>query len=434
MATISQSQINTTVAKLDAWFETMRSLGGYGGPVVHWWQQNLMYSGTALDWRYEGIITGYLQLWERTGDIGWLIKARRAGEDLLSGQLEDGHFASSAFELNPAAGGTPHEAACDIGLLRLALALKEMEREDWEKYALCAKRNLQSFYVEQLWDTDVRSFRDSPRVPSFVPNKAATACEALFLLAEVTGDALYAERFALPTLDRILEHQVHGRGCLDGAIAQNSFGERTVEKYFPIYIARCIPALLRGFSWINQEQYADCALRAMQFIARWGYEDGSFPTVIYDNQRVNRYPSWISPLGDILRAADELRPYGFDVDLNSTKQRLLAGQDASGGIQTATGFAAQVGGWFGTMLDLRDVLHITGWCDKAFRYLTSKAGPELPAAQSSRFEVSCKFRGQVLHLVETPEALEVFGQAKIYYRWYKGEAWPKIASEELWLH
>src|SRR5436190_102340 len=102
-----------------------------------------------------------------------------------------------------------------------------------------------------------RAFSDSPHVPSFVPNKAATACEALFLLAEVAGESSWVERYALPTLDRILAHQAHGGGSLDGAIAQNSLGRRTVETYFPIYIARCVPALLRGYRWTNDEQYAE---------------------------------------------------------------------------------------------------------------------------------------------------------------------------------
>ena len=62
----TSSSINTAVMRLDAWLETMRGPNGYGGPVAHWWQQSLMYTGAGLDWRYEGIIEGYLQLWART--------------------------------------------------------------------------------------------------------------------------------------------------------------------------------------------------------------------------------------------------------------------------------------------------------------------------------------------------------------------------------
>lgn len=411
----------------------MRGPSGYGGPVAHWWQQSLLYTGVGLDWRYEGIIIGYLQLWQRTGDLAWLNKARQAADDLLFGQMEDGHFAASAFEINPAKAGTPHEAACDIGLLRLALVLRETGATDWEKYAQCAERNLYAFYLGELWDSRVQSFRDAPRVPSFVPNKAATACDALFLLTEVTGDSIWVDRYAIPNLDRILQHQVRG-GTLDGAIAQNSFGERKIEKYFPVYIARCIPALLRGSVWTSGERYATAALRAMRFITRWGYEDGSFPAVIYANQRVNRYPSWVAPLGDILRAAEDLRPYGLDTDLSASERRLFARQDVSGGIQTATGFDALGGGGNPSIPELRDVLHVTGWCDKAFRYLTSRVGCRLPVAESCRFEADCTFQRRSLHLVETPEMLEISGQHGTHYRWQKGEPWPQVASPEFWLH
>jgi hypothetical protein len=430
---VAPTQIDTAVVKLDAWLETMRGPGGYGGPVAHWWQQSLIYTGAGLDWRYEGIIAGYLQLWERTGDERWLARACRAGDDLLSGQLERGHYAASGFEINPATGGTPHEAACDAGLLLLALALRTARRASWQRYAACAERNLREFYVAQLWDSAARSFRDSPHVPSFVPNKAATVGEALFLLAEVTGDALWVERYALPTLDRVVEHQIRDAGALDGAIAQNSFGARKVEKYFPIYIARCIPALLRGYRWTNDEHYAECALRAMSFIARWMDQDGCFPTVVYAKRRANRYPCWIAPLGDLLRAADALRPYGFDADLDAAQHRLLAGQDVSGGMQTASGFAGQVSGRRSGAPDLRDILHVVGWCDKAFRYLASHVGPELPAAASAPFEAACVFRGQALRLVETPKLLEVAYGRETRYRWRKGQPWPEIAASAFWL-
>ena len=427
-------QINTAVSGLDAWFDTMRGPTGYGGPVVHWWQQSLIYTGSGLDWRYEGIITGYLQLWERTGDRLWITKARRAGDDLVFGQLENGHYPASAFELNPATAGTPHEAACDIGLLLLALRLRKAGYSDWQHYAASAERNLCTFYIDQLWDKESQSFRDNPKFPSFVPNKAATVCEALFLLAELTGNDQWVERYAIPTLKRIMEHQVQSKGRLEGAIAQNSFGARRVNKYFPIYNARCVPAILRGYQWTKDELYFQSALRTMQFITRWVYEDGSFPTVIYANQQVNRYPSWVAPLGDILYAADKLRPYGFNADLSSTKHRLLAGQDASGGIQTASGFAAAANGRQGSVLDLRDVLHVAGWCDKAFRYLTSCVGSRVPPGQSSKFEVACTFQGQKMCFAETPELVMVDCQRGLCYRWHKGEPWPEIATPEFWLH
>lgn len=471
------SPVDAAVGRLDAWFETMRTGGvggqgealplsrGYGGPVAHWWQQSLLYTGAGLDWRYEGIITGYLELWRRTQDLRWLTKARRAGDDLISGQLESGNYDRSAFEINPGTAGTPHEAACDAGLLQLAVELRRIGSSGWEAYAACAERNLRSFYVGQLWNAEARVIGDhrwrQPGPATFVPNKAATACEALFLMAELSGESRWVEQYALPTLRQIRQHQAvgerrpaiwrrstiglraNGERC-EGAIAQNSIGTRRVEKYFPIYNARCIPALLKGYRWTGDEGYAECALGVMHFIARWVQVDGSIPTVIYPGARAGTAPSWIAPLGDVLRAADELAPLGFSADLSATRARLLAGQDVSGGIQTARGFADQVGrarasgrtiagGRTPALPDVRDVLHVAGWCDKAFRYLASHAGSHIPAGLSAPFETRCTFRGRTMHLAETPEILEVTYQGAVCYRWIKGEPWARVASPEFWL-
>ncbi len=53
----------TPVHGVEAWLEGSRveyagGGGGYGGPVVHWWRDSLLFCGPGFDWRYEGVITG----------------------------------------------------------------------------------------------------------------------------------------------------------------------------------------------------------------------------------------------------------------------------------------------------------------------------------------------------------------------------------------
>ncbi len=361
------------VIRLDQWLDAQRQPGGYAGPVVHWWNDCLDYTGPGLDWRYEGITIGYLNLWEITRERRWLDKAKRAGDDLIHGQLPSGNFRNSQFELNPATGGTPHEAACDLALLRLASALQEAGDAAWQPYLDAARRNIEAFYMDRLWSPAASAFQDIAGELAFVPNKAATISEALFALSGLTGEDVWVERYALPTLRVILDYQLKS-GPLAGAIYQNSLGSRRIEKFFPFYIARCIPAFLLARSYTNDNQFARAALLAAQFIHRHLYPDGSLPQVIYAPRLLNRYPQWVAASGDILRALELARHADFSWDPNPTLRWLLAGQQADGSIRTAVGFGLVTPG--GRRDDPRDTLPVVGWCDKAFRFLTSLYTPD----------------------------------------------------------
>jgi uncharacterized protein YyaL (SSP411 family) len=427
------SQIDLAVARLDAWLDTMRGPFGYGGPVCHWWRQSLLYTGPGFDWRYEGIIHGYLTLWQRTAEARWLHKARRAADDLLAAQLSNGNYPASSFEANPAPAGTPHEVAADLGLLSLALALKKLADPASEHYAQAARCNLQAYYLDKLWDSSTHSFRDHPLVPSFVPNKAATAAQAFFALSELDGDDHWAVEYALPNLDRILAHQVTTSSPLHGAIAQNSFGSHIEPKYMPFYIARCIPALCEGYEWSRQARFLDAALEAMGFVSRLVQDGGSLPAALYPHHQRNHYPQWVAALGDILRIADLLRSYGFTVDLSPLEATMLSGQDPSGGIRTAHGFAAREDGLPSGPPDLRDLLHVAGWADKTFHFLATRVtGRPLPPASCQPFHTDCSFHGLRLSLYEDHQRLQATHQGRAIYLWLKGETWARSASPEFW--
>jgi hypothetical protein len=444
-------RVGLTVAALpraivltDAWLESVRGPDGLGGPVTHWWQNCLVFVGAGIDWRYEGVVLGYLALFKRTGQRVWLHKARRAADDVVKAQLSSGNFRNSCFELNPYSGGTPHEAACDLALLRLADVLRDEGDAAWSRYMAVAERNIEAYYLGRLWDPRRRMFRDDPASVSFVPNKSATLTEALFALASLTGREAPLETHARPTLEAILEHQVRG-GSLDGAIFQNTFGGRRVAKFFPYYIARCVPGLLLGYARWRDERYLDAARRAVGFVLRWRYDDGSFPQVVYPGDRVNRYPQWVAATGDILRALRLMQPYSGSDDGGPTRAWLLAGQLPNGGFRTAHGFAAQPSQRPPAGLpELRDVLPVCGWTDKAFRYLaeslpesgasdrppgdSATANEEPDQIVAPAFESECVFRGQYLQLRDDAASIEVRRGARLTYLWRKGTSWAQIAD------
>lgn len=414
------------------WIESTRTAGGYGGPVAHWWRDCMVDCRAGHDWRYEGIICGYLGLRARTGDDRWLGRARRAGDDLIDAQGQHGTFSRSAFELNPRSGGTPHEAAASIGLLRLALAIRQPDPVGASRYLGAAERCLVVAHIERLWDSAVRSFRDVAGRPSFVPNKACTLVEALLLLAQATGETRYVEEYALPTADEVLRHQRRGRADpLDGAVAQNSLDGVVVRKYFPYYAARCIPALLDLASATGDGRYLDAAVAAGRFVARAQAPDGGFPQVLYELGEVNEHPRWVAALGDVLRAMALLEPYDVEWDPDPTEARLVDALYPNGAMPTASGFAHQGSRRDGQLVEFRDLLPVVGWADKAFRYFGDRA-KELHSADAVETEVrrSCVFRGRRGVFVMDARGVRLESAGRVVYWWRYGQGW---AEAEPWV-
>ncbi|MFN8377220.1 MAG: hypothetical protein U0452_00975 [Anaerolineae bacterium] len=438
MSVVERSRISPhtrNAVAIHHWLTSMRSTDGFGGPVSHWWRNSLQYTGTGLDWRYEGIISGYLTLFQRSGSDLWLRFAQQAGDDLVAGQTSSSSFVASSFELNPYPGGNPGEAACDGALIRLASVLKTSGDYAWERYLLTAERNLRDHYITRLWDRDAQVFSDSLDHATFVPNKAATVVEALFLYAEMNGNSEWVERFGLPTLDAILRHQI-STGPLEGAIYQYGHGGRPVEWFFPYYAARCIPALHAAYAYNGDERFRGAALKTADFIMRYRAEDGSFPQIVYSPKRVNRYPRWIAGAGDILRALDLANELGASHDTSLTEQWLISGLLPNGAIRTAHGFAAQASQKLKSSVpEFRDVMPVCGWVDKAFAWLCSRIDPGSPIPPTSAtqsVEEECTLRGKRCVYRETDQTMELWQNDNLLYRWNKGEMWADIHTSDLY--
>jgi len=405
------------------WLESTRTTGGYGGPIAHWWRDCLVDCRAGLDWRYEGIVTGYLALHAAAPDAEWLARARRAGDDLVAGQRANGHFERSHFELNPGIGGTPHEAGAAIALLRLAGTSGTADRARY----LAAARTALDAQVARQWDPEAARLADPPGRDSFVPNKACTLVEALLFLAELTGDEAPVQRYAVPTAEAVLALQLRRRGDrLDGAIAQNSIRGETVRKYFPYYVARCLPALLGIARATGQERFAEAALAAGRFVARCREPDGGFPQVLYEDGRQSRFPRWVAACGDMLRTLEPLRALGLDWDPAPTRAWLLGGLLPTGGVMTAHGFAGQGTGRLtqDALPEARDLLSVAGWADKAFRYL---AEHDAPFRASGRLEAACTFEGRRLTMVAEGGSVELIEGGRSVYRWRPGDDFAEAA-------
>ena len=421
--------VSKSVVLLDAWLQSMRSVAGYTGPVSHWWESCLLYSGAKIDWRYEGIICGYVNLFQKTHDPRWLERAVTAGDDICASQLPSGQFRNSSFQQGPIEGGTPHEAAVCVGLLELARLLRSRDDARWLQYYAAAERNIREYLLGCLWNG--RAFLDQPWNTTLVPNKNATTLEALLLYEELSGNSM--EQYIEGAASLIISAQIAQMAPYQGATIHLGTGAHRLA--IGIYTARCAAALVRLYQSRGQDKYLQSARAMGAFLVASTTDVGTIFGFYPDGRKIV-CPTWISPSGDLLRALLDLQPY-MEISaavVDRLVDALLAGQSSAGGIATAYGLGRKGSTkQFSGKPDFRDVLPVAGWCDKAFRALTMLVQHNQPVDLSSAksmfgdTSIPCIWKGRQCHYQETATELSVRDQrGKILYSWRKGSCYPTV--------
>lgn len=416
---MNHERIAKAIANLDAWLETMRQPGGYGGPVAHWWQNRFQYTGPGLDWRYEGILIGYATLVEKQpDDPRWHERVNAAARDLIEGQRPDGSYLASRFEINPGTLGTPHEAAASLGLLMAAGVLEEAGAA-----IETARRNLGAL-TRRLEDGS--GIADRVGGHERVPNKLATLAHALLLYADRTGDRRF-DAMVRTCLDDVLRFQVSD-GQRAGAVHQYAPDGRTGDgRFFPYYASRCVPPLVEGARAFGEPRYRAAAEAIVSFLERAMRTDGSWPQVLYTRGAPALTPRWSAGVADVLTAFVAV-DRGLPV---AAFERLLSSQHPAGGFPTAEGFAA-----VGTRnagdhpRDLRDVLPVVGWNDKVLRLLAEQLAPatNVPAFDVGPGNASVTVAGRPGRFLEDGVAIRVLVRGSDVYDWRKGEPWARTVG------
>lgn len=394
--------VDVSLNLLDKWLDSCRVKEGYGGPVVHWWGESLTYTGVGTDWRYEGIITTYLNLYKKSGNEYWLNKAVRAGNDLVKLQLKNSYFPTSCFELNPTAGTLVHQAGCDIGLLELYKTTKE------EQFLKTAERNIYQI-IDKYWDPtkgQYHSFVDrttSKQSFYYSPNMAATFTEALIILLNMNGYEKL-EPYINKTLRHLLSVQVP-QGRLEGGI----FEEEDHSTIYSFYMARYVPVFLRQYELTKEKEFKKAADKIVKFLLSLEHEHGGFYHFICPNgNKYNKF-RWIAGTGDILRAL-----YLAKVDESIIKKHtdwILNYQHPSGGIQSS----------ITTKNRFEDVLPVVGWCDKTFRLLSLIAKGEVIETEYKKTICKCNWRGKKAQYEEDEKYMGLTHKGKTLYLWDKKE-------------
>ena len=417
----------TAIVKVDQWFQQMRQCRGFAGPISHWWESSLLNCAAMADWRYEGILCGYVQLARRTGQQFWVERAVQAGDDVVAAQLPNGNYAHSAFQQGPIEAGTPHEAACDIGLLELADLLRERQDDRWYRFFATAERNIHSFLIGTLWNGT--AFLDQAWNTIMVPNKNATSLEALLLYEKISGSDLEAYIDAAATF--VLSAQVTAPGPTHGATIHLGTGIHRLA--IPIYTARCAAALIRLYESRGHTRYLEGARVMGVFLERSLTNTGVLFGYYRDGSTI-ACPTWIAPAGDVLRALRALTRHGSDHSyaIGQLESWLLRQQSPSGGFPTARGLGRK--GQTEPLDDLpdfRDVLPVVGWVDKTFRAIaegiSSHERYNVEAALSSS-EVACRWKNMKVMFRETDKSFELreIRSDRTIYLWQKCENYPRV--------
>lgn len=404
----------SAVGRLDAWFETMRQQGGYGGPVVHWWRHSLRYTGPGIDWRYEGILQAHATLYQRTHQSIWRNRIELAVNDVVSRQLPEGSYPASRFEQNPGTLGTPHEAAATIGLLKASPFVSNPSG-----VVDAAKRNL-AVLIDKLWDPVTQGFNDVPGVVGRVPNKLATMAEALMTYMDVTGDSDF-EPYVVAALNDIVWWQTSS-GAVHQYVDQHGQPD---GRFFPYYNARCVGPLVLGGYRFGNTVWIDAAERVVDFLTNSMDEDGSWPQIIYEGGQIASVPRWGAGTADILSA---FMAIGRDMPKNAAV-RLLSLQMPHGGFPAASGRWPGMRKKGGTSEPWTSQMSIAGWNDKVFKLLAQWVTKDdaVPTVGVAPYEGAADIDGSSGYIYE--DGLRVtIGKSgrKPVYEWIKSEPWARI--------
>lgn len=418
------SAIEAAISNVDDWLDTMWSSQGYTGPIAHWWESNLLFTGPLYDWRYEGIIDGYRILFHKTGRYDYLIKAMRAADAVAEAGMDDGRYRNSSFQFGPVAGGTPHEAALDAALFSLAEDLKDLDSSRVQRYRAVAMHNVQHYWVETLWNG--HGFRDQPYNPILVANKHGTLLEAMVAANLLEGSW---KPYVDSCVEVILSAQVL-EGPQSGGTVHRGVGPSKLA--IPIYTARAMNGLLSLYEKDPRPIIKEAVLRSVPFFSRTIGKHGAV-WGIYGDGRIARFPEMIAGAGDILRFLWRVHNMGWDTSassiMNNLRDLLLESQHPSGGFPTGYGFSMKgLGGKRPGGIDVRDILPVAGWVDKAFRALALLAPEEFagPPAFTKSYRMDAHWKGQAVTWEESRTEIVIRRKQRLIYRWMKGEWAPII--------
>jgi len=408
------------LGRLEAWFETMRGDGGYYGPVVGLRGVSMTWCGPGHDWRWAGMLDGWIALHRRTGNPLYLKRIEQALHDLQQVQLSNGTFRNSYFENNPFEGGMPYEPATIAAVLRAGRYLRDQGCRWPDGTAAMLERFVEQRLIRELWNKVLRTFNNwlQSDFEFYSPPAVASIVEVLCDYGELTGTTDRLTPYISGAGESLLKSQINA-GPMTGAMPVSN---REGASASPYLAARCLPALACLRQRSGDSRFAAAGDALAGFVLRSMLPDGGIPFMVFANRPACVAPVFVGATAGALVELDRAQRLDADV-AHAQLQWLLERQTASGAFDTAVGLGS--GALHARRPDWRDVLPVCGWADKVYALLAGLATGVVPAGTSGSVCRAVTVRGRAAEFTEDADTLSLKNGKDVWYVWRKRTVWPE---------
>jgi len=410
------------LAALEGWLETQHGAGGFYGPSVGLRGVSMAWCGPSHDWRWEGLLDGWIALHRGTRNPAYLDRIERACRDLQSAQLADGSFRNSSFDLNPLEGGMPHEPAVMAAVLRAGRYLREAGRAWPEGSASMVERFVEERLIKALWNKTLRTFNNwlQSDFEVYSPPAVAAIVETLFEYGGLAGTTERWAPYIAGAAESLLKSQFRD-GPLAGAMPVTSTDRGTASPY---QASRCLPALALLHRVTGDRRFGECGEALAGFVNGAFQDDGGIACAMFAGR-----PHRVTPLftGATAGALLALNRSGRRDEARWQRQIgwLLALQSESGGFDTAVGF--------GTGLpprdppDWRDAIPVCGWTAHVFALLANRTATNTSQRrEAGKVSREVLVRGRPAEMTEDADSLAIRRRGEPLFVWRKRTSWADV--------
>ncbi len=409
----------SALGRLEGWLATMRGPGGYYGPVVGLRGVSMAWCGAGHDWRWEGLLDGWVALHRRTGDPVYLERMDAALQALIPAQLANGAFCNSYFENNPFEGGMPYEPAMMAAVLRTLLYMKEAARPWPAGAAEMVERFVEERLIKELWNKVLKTFNNwmQSDFERYSPPAIAAIVETLYGYAGLTDTAARMAPYIEGAANSLLASQLQG-GSLAGAVPLSNNEGASAS---PCLAARALPALALLQRQTGEARFASAGDALAEFVGRCLLPEGGVPYMVFKSRPQRDTPRFVGATADTLRALERSGRIDAAV-MRAQLAWVLDHQTASGAFDTAVGFGACTG--HKPQPDWRDVIPVCGWADKVYALLAGQAEHPVTTVVGEAVCRSVRVRGTAAVFTEDADAMALRGKKTEWFVWSKRSVCP----------